>query len=152
MHRSRLIFLPFPISRSRREEGFTLLELIIVLAIIAIAGAVILPRLSVPFNPVKPPEVEFIEEQRARAIEKGYPVTVYLINGELVALPPGMPPVKPLELKPGRQLVIEWPPKAAFLDRQLITTLYPDGSTSLGRFAISQREGNREMILFKVTV
>lgn len=118
------------------------------MAIIAVAAAATLPRLTVPYRPAKPPEVTFLEEQRARAIEESQPVMVVLRGRDLVAEPGD----RHYRLPDNRLMLIARPKKSAYLDQQMVTLFYPDGTTTWGEFSLAQKDGVRETVLYNVKV
>lgn len=118
------------------------------MAIIAIAAAATLPRLTVPYRPAKPAEVAFLEDVRARAIEDSRPIMVLLKGSELVTDPGD----QRFPLPPNHLMLIARPKKSAYLDQHMVTIFYPDGTTTWGEFSIIQKDGARETILFNVRV
>lgn len=118
------------------------------MAIIAIAAAATLPRLTVPYRPAKPAEVAFLEEVRARAIQESQPIMVLLKDQELITDPGELR----FSLPPNHLMLIARPKKSAYLDQHMVTIFYPDGTTTWGEFAIAQKDGARETVLFNVKV
>lgn len=116
----------------RCERGFTLLELLVVLAIVALAAALIAPALVVAPRPPKPELISFLEEQRRRAIESGAAVSVFYRDGSLRA----GPGEGSFALPEGHRLSIAWPRESEYLKERLITVFYPDGTAMLGRFRV----------------
>lgn len=118
------------------------------MAIIAIASATLLPRLAVPYRPAKPPEVLFLEEQRARAIEESHPVRVILRDGILI----GEPGERRLALPDNHLLLIVRPEMSAYLTQRVVAVFYPDGTATWGQFVLMKKDGPRETVLFKVGI
>lgn len=118
------------------------------MAIIAITAAATLPRLTVPYRPAKPAAVTFLEEQRARAIEESQPIMVILKGRDLIAEPGNAR----FTLPDNHLMLIARPKKSAYLDQQMVTIFYPDGTTIWGEFSLAQKDGVREIVLFTVKV
>ena len=137
-------------ARARRSErGFTLLELLVVLAIIALAVALIAPALVVTPRPPKPELISFLEEQRRHAIESGTAVNVIYVDNGLIGTPDGAS----FELSEGHRLVIAWPSETGYLKERLVTVFYPDGTAMLGRFGMVRgTSAGREVEVLRVTV
>lgn len=118
------------IGRMRPAGGFTLLELVVVLAVIALATALIAPRLVGRIGAPRPPLVLYLEQQRARAIEKGARVRVYEQGGTLLAEPADTT----LPLVGGTRIEMRWPAASIYQDRQLVAVFYPDGTSIASDF------------------
>lgn len=133
-------------SAGKRQQGFTLLEMVVVMAIIALGAAAVLPRLTVPYRPAQPNEVAFLEKQHARAIESGQVIRV-LMQGRRLITEPG-PDV--LELAEDRDLRIVRPKKSEYLNQQMVTTFYPDGTSLWSEFTIVRKDRLQDTVLFTV--
>ena len=123
---------PSAVRARTSERGFTLLELLVVLAIVALAAALIAPALVVAPRPPKPELISFLEEQRRRAIESGAAVSVFYRDGRLLAKPRD----ESFTLREGHRLSIAWPRESEYLNERLVTVFYPDGTAMLGRFRL----------------
>jgi prepilin-type N-terminal cleavage/methylation domain-containing protein len=121
----------------RHSTGFTVIELLIVMVIIAVIAAIIGPRLSLPYRPPKPEIVAFIEKQRLRAIETGVGVRVVLNDHELVAQPGD----DHFKLPPNIRLVIDRPIPSSYLVQQTVSVFYPDGTAILASARLATDTG-----------
>jgi prepilin-type N-terminal cleavage/methylation domain-containing protein len=110
--------------------GFTLLEMLVVLAVIALGTALIAPRFVQPIRHPRPELVLFLEGQRSQAIEKGTEVRVYQSVGILKSDPLG----GQMALPKGARLEIRWPAPSVYQDRQLVAVFYPDGTSMVSDF------------------
>ncbi|MGQ0663459.1 MAG: type II secretion system protein [Pseudomonadota bacterium] len=123
----------------RPSAGFTLLELIVVVAIIGLLVGLVGPRLTLPYRPPKPDIAIFLEKQRLKAIEDGSKIRIVLGARELVALPHG----QRFPLAPGTTLVIDRPAPTAYLAAAMVTEFYPDGTAILSSFRLFADDGGR---------
>ena len=131
------------------EFGFTLLELLVVLAIIALAAGLIAPALVVAPRPPKPELISFLEEQRRYAIESGTAVNVIYDDNVLI----GTPDRTSFEFSEGQRLDIDWPSETGYLKERLVTVFYPDGTAMLGRFGmVRATSAGREVEVLRVTI
>lgn len=133
-------------SANRSQRGFTLLEMVVVMAIIALGAAAVLPRLTVPYRSLKPVEVDFLEKQHARAIESGQVIRVLLQERRLIA----QPGPDSLELAEQRELRIVRPQKSEYLNQQMVSTFYPDGTSLWSEFSLIRKDRLQDTVLFTV--
>ncbi len=99
------------------------------LAIFAIATAVLLPRLTTKMKRPNPEIVEFLERQRAAAIDAGRVATVSLTGGTLSGSNG-----EHIDLAKGVRLTPIWPKPSIYLARQLVAIFYPDGTSIASEF------------------
>jgi prepilin-type N-terminal cleavage/methylation domain-containing protein len=111
------------------SAGFSLLELLLALTIFAIATAVLLPRLTTKMKRPNPEIVEFLERERAAAIEAGRVTTVSL-TGATLSGSNG----EHIDLAKGVRLTPTWPKPSVYLAHQLVATFYPDGTSIASEF------------------
>jgi len=114
------------------QRGFTLFEMMVVLAIIALGTALIAPRFINPVRHPRPELVLFLEGQRTQAIEKGTEVRIYDSGGMLKSVPLG----GQLALPKGSRLDIRWPAPSVYQTRQLVAVFYPDGTSIVSDFDV----------------
>ena len=119
----------------RGEAGFTLLELVVVLAIIGISLALIAPSFTSPERRPAPDLVNFLQDARTRAIESGRKVSVYLGDGRVWREPSDG---EPFELPEDRSVSVAFPPSSAYLDRTRLTVFYADGTSVLARLSVER--------------
>jgi prepilin-type N-terminal cleavage/methylation domain-containing protein len=119
------------------HSGFTLLEMLMVLAIVALAIGVLLPRLTVQPRATAPAPVAYLEKERGLAIQNGKPVSVYYGDNELVAEPTG----DRLKLDQHQTPDILRPAVSPYFRRRLVTVFYPDGTLLLAEFRLMQETG-----------
>jgi prepilin-type N-terminal cleavage/methylation domain-containing protein len=121
----------------RGTDGFTLLEMLLVLVLAALAIGLLVPRLTMQAHPPAPEAVKFLEKERGRAIQDGKPVWVYYEANELVADPNG----DRLKLEQRQSLDILHPPASPYFSRRLVTVFYPDGTLLLSEIMLLQDTG-----------
>jgi prepilin-type N-terminal cleavage/methylation domain-containing protein len=118
----------------RAQQGFTLIEMLVVMAILAILAAFIIPSLSLPTRPPKPPMAAYFEEQQKNAIETGQPRRVFVDKNTLSSEPQGAE----FPLGKGQSLIIERPMKTKYLPKQLVAVFYPDSTAIISSFWVVQ--------------
>jgi hypothetical protein len=131
------------------QAGYTLVELLVVFALIALTLVLVGPRLTL--NPPKPApaEIAFMRELRGLAIKQGHPITVLVDDDMLVS----SPPEKQLKLPPRARILVTQPPKSLYLPEQTITTFYPDGTAILGEFTVMQaRAGYPDEVIYRAEI
>ena len=113
-------------------RGFTLVEVLVTLAIIALMATLFLPRMSKAPARAEPEIVKFLNAQWSEAIQGRTPVSVELhgqtlraSNGKEFRLPEGqsMRPLKAAD--------------ASYYDGYHIVTFFTDGSSSTGDWLLS---------------
>jgi prepilin-type N-terminal cleavage/methylation domain-containing protein len=105
-------------------RGFTLMELLVVVAIIAVLAALLTPRIaSVPVRTV-PAIVQFLESERATAIKVGKATQIVYSGTSLISAATNGSFV----LGEDEHLEIRYPPPGDYFPSGALTTFYPDGS------------------------
>jgi len=117
-------------ARRGGDRGFTLIEMLVVLAVIALSAALVAPRLMSPLRAPRPELVLFLEAQRAQAIEKGAQVRVYDSAAGLQSDQTGAR----FALAKGSKLEMRWPNPSVYQSRQLVAVFYPDGTSIASDF------------------
>lgn len=131
------------------QAGFTLLELVIVLVIVAVALGLVAPSLTVPMRRPKPDVVSFVEAARVQSIQEGHSVAVYYSNGRLW-LEKGK---EELKLAQNQYIAVERPQPSEYLPWARLTVFYPDGTGILARFRLMQRRSaGADTELYSVTI
>ena len=120
-------------------SGFTLLEVLIVLFIMALGMGLLLPRLTMQAHPPAPAAVTFLEKQRGRAIQDGRAVSVFYQDNELIA-DPGTERDR-FKLDSRQSLDILKPAASPYFTRRLVTVFYPDGTLLLAEIMLLQDTG-----------
>ena len=115
------------ISRSR---GFTLMELIVVLAIVGILAALLAPRITSLPSRTTPPVVHFLEQERALAMQAAKPTVIVYQDGSLIS----QATQARLELGEDDELQILRPQPGEYFPIAELTTFYPDGSMAATEF------------------
>jgi len=121
------------------RAGFTLLEVLIVLFIMALGMGLLLPRLTMQAHPPTPPAVTFLEKQRGRAIQDGRTISVFYQDNELIA-DPGTERDR-FKLDSRQSLDILKPAASPYFTRRLVTVFYPDGTLLLAEIMLLQDTG-----------
>ena len=111
-------------------RGFTLLEMVVVLALIALATALVAPRFVGPTRSPRPPLVLFLETQRSLAIEQGHEIRVYELAGQFSSDPSGAS----YTLLEHTHLDLRWPAPSIYQARHLVAVFYPDGTSIVSDF------------------
>jgi prepilin-type N-terminal cleavage/methylation domain-containing protein len=121
--------------RLAAARGFTLLEMLVVITIMGLAAALIVPSLSLPARAPIPPLIEFLQQQHTQAQQSGKAVRVFW-RGNTLFTEPGE---ATFELPPNAYLNLSRPAKTGYLDKQLITIFYPNGSAIAADFKLMQK-------------
>lgn len=123
-----------------KRAGFTLIELVVVLAIVAIIVSVISPRLTLPYRLPSPALITFLEDARSESLRRMETVRIFDETDRLVAVPIdksfalGDPAARPGDqagrrgVHPGNHLV----------------TFFHDGTATLSSFEIRPPSGTAE--------
>ena len=127
--------------RAFGERGVTLLELLVVLAIVAAVVGLVAPALIVRPRPPDPPIVGFLERQRTRAVVSRREVVVLHRDGVLTPDLGG----EDFSLGTGRSLRLIWPEPSSLMPQQRVAMFFPDGTSIASRIAVAQRSGEGQV-------
>ncbi len=129
------------ISKSHLQQGVTLIEMLIVIAIVALGAGITVVSLTQPGQRSKPEIVSYIEAQRAQAIKSGRRIVVMTKeeNGQSVITgrhtdAAAFPVEKRFVLK------LNDPLPSPFLEDQQIVEFFPDGTATFAHFTLQLRE------------
>ncbi|TAH32250.1 MAG: prepilin-type N-terminal cleavage/methylation domain-containing protein [Alphaproteobacteria bacterium] len=133
----------------RHNSGFTLLEMLLVLGIIALLTAMIVPSLSLPAKPPVPAMVAFLQQQQNAALNEGKTRFIYWQAPNIVAEPGG----QTLTLDKDIILEINRPAPTGYLGKQLLAIFYSDGTGIASEFRVVQKKtGYPTAILYKIQI
>ncbi len=133
----------------RHNAGFTLLEMLLVLGIVALLTAMIVPSLSLPAKPPVPALVAFLQQQQNLALTEGKTRHIYWQPPNIIAEPGGqtIPMDKEIVLEINR------PAPTGFLGKQLLAIFYSDGTGIASEFRVVQKKtGYPTAILYKIQI
>lgn len=131
------------------QKGFTLLEILLVMGILALLGAIIVPSLSLPARPPKPPLVVYLTQLQANAVKNSQTVHVFVDNHQLKAEPEG----GAFDLGADNALDIVRPPKTGFLNKQLLAVFYADGTAVASDFGVVlKKPGYNPQLLYNIKI
>ena len=131
------------------QAGFTLLEMLVVLAIMALAAAILAPSLTLTGRAPVPPVVEYLQQQQNRAIQTRRAVHIYQKDGALNAVPDG----QNFALPDGAELILSRPEKTGYLNQDYITSFYPDGTAVAADFRMRRKLPNQPaQILWQIII
>lgn len=114
------------------QRGFTLVEVLVVLAVIALMATLFLPRMSKSPAQTRPEIVKFLTLQQADAVRTRQPVSVEL-QGRIVRAGNG----KEFRLVEGEQLRDARRAEATYLGGYHIVTFFTDGSSTAGEWLLT---------------
>ncbi len=112
----------------RKGAGFTLLELLVVMALIAMIALLVLPRFSARPQLAEPQVVGFLEAESAYAVKSGRANQVVLADGALVA----RDGEARYDFPEGSEFTVHDPQADAYLPYHRLTTFFPDGTMTVG--------------------
>lgn len=106
------------------------MELIVVLAIIAVLVTLLAPSISQVPTRTTPPIIHFLEQERSQAIKDGKAAPILYADRALVS----QATHARFELSKGERLEIQDPRSGDYLPATELTTFYPDGSMAATEF------------------
>lgn len=133
----------------KTERGFTLLEILLVMGIMALLTAMVVPSLSLPARPPTPPLVAYLTKEQNRAVREGKTVSIFWHESQLISDPPGE------TFDPGSGVLfnLRLPKPTGYMDKQLIALFYRDGTAIASDFDLMQKNpGYKPILLYKVSV
>lgn len=137
--------------RARRlfsQSGFSLLEVLVVMAIIATMAAIVIPGMTLPTRPPVPPLVEFLETQQRQGIKQGKQVEIYWDANSLVA-----DTGNSFSLGAGLDIIIGRPESGAYLDKKLLAIFYPDSTAIASDFKVVQKmDAGKTVDLYQIAI
>ena len=119
--------------RNPDVRGFTLFELIIVLAILGTLAALVAPRVTKLPQRITPAIVDFLEAERAKTVRTGTATEVRLTDRALLSEATGAR----LELGEGVSIEVLRPTPNRYLPSRKLTAFYADGTMSATLFRVS---------------
>lgn len=134
----------------KSQAGLSLIEVMVVMAIIALGLAVALPNLSFDYREPTPPLIAYLESQHMEAIESGAAREIWLqdrvlsVHGEIQAS---------YALEAQTDLRVDAPPPSEFLPMQLVTIFYPDGTAVFSTSQLIDKSSpGRDNVLYTIEV
>jgi prepilin-type N-terminal cleavage/methylation domain-containing protein len=124
---------PFHPNGGHGSRGFTLFEMVIVLAIIATLAAVVAPRITQLPTRISPPMIAFLETARQQAVATGKSTRILIEERRLRSTATG----EVYDLAPEETLqVIDLKEDSYLVEREL-TAFYADGTMATSRFRLT---------------
>ena len=114
------------------QRGFTLVEILVTLAIVALMATLFLPRMSKAPAQAEPEIVKFLHAQWTEAVQSRKPISVEL-HGRLLRASNG----KEFRLAEGQNLRAIKATDASYFDGYHIVTFLTDGSSTTGEWLLS---------------
>lgn len=115
-----------------RQRGFTLVEILVTLAIIVLMATLFLPRMSKSPSQAQPEIVKFLNGLAGEAVRTRTPVSVEL-HGQVLRSSNG----KEFRLAEGERLHSARRPELSYLGGYHIVTFFTDGSSTAGEWLLS---------------
>jgi len=130
-------------------SGLSLLEILVVLAMISGALAIAMPNLSFDQKRQIPELVQYLKEQRSESILKGKSNRVYIKNNSLKS---SLTDTE-LKLEKTDDLRLTYPAPSEFMPHQDVALFYADGTAIVSEFAVARKdvEGTPQ-ILYNVSI
>jgi len=126
---------PFLGLRCPDGGGHTLVEILVVLAILAGLAAVVLPRTSKPIAAKAPPLLAALQKEQVKAAQTGQPVKVSLQKNNRLYADAG---IEIYRLGPDERLQIEGAGAESYLDSAPAVIFYPDGTMTRAKWVLSR--------------
>jgi prepilin-type N-terminal cleavage/methylation domain-containing protein len=125
------------VRRQRRRisdsQGFTLFELIIVLAILSTLAALVAPRITKLPQRITPAIVDFLEAERANTVKTGKSTEIRLNGRSLLSEATGAG----IDLGDDASLEVVYPRPNPYLPSTKLTAFYADGTMSATLFRVT---------------
>lgn len=115
-----------------RQRGFTLVEILVTLAIVGLMATLFLPRISKPPSQVQPEIVKFLNALAGEAVRTRTPVSVEL-HGQALRASNG----KEFRLAEGERLRNAQGGEISYRGGYHIVTFFTDGSSTAGEWLLS---------------
>jgi len=126
-----------------KGAGFTLVELLVVMALIAMIAVLVLPRFGARPQLSQPQVIGFLEAESAYAVKSGRANQVVLADGALVARAGEARYDFPEE----SELTVHDPQADAFLPYHRLTTFFPDGTMTAANLLVHSPDNDLEIRL-----
>jgi len=118
-------------SAPNKLNGFTLVELLVILFLIGLSSSILILNTSKPHKKQKPPIIEFLEQEYKNSLLTAQSIDIQLIGKKLQS-----------SQNTSFQLTKEQASsKKRYLSKQILTTFYPDGTMSASTFNITTLSG-----------
>ena len=127
----------------RKGAGFTLLELLVVLALVAMIAVLVLPRFGARAQLSGPQVIGFLEAESAYAVKSGRANQVVLADGALVA----RDGEARYDFPEGSQLTVRDPQADAYLPYDRLTTFFPDGTMTTANLLVRSPDNDFDIRL-----
>ncbi len=138
-----------PIFIHKSNYGATLIEMLLVVAIVALVAAIVIPSLSLPARPPLPPIAQFLEQQRLAAVADGKTRRIFWAPPKLISEPDR----QTFDMPKDSAIVVERPDRTGYLDKQLLAVFYADGTAIASQFSVTQKKlASPSVLLYKVSI
>ena len=127
----------------RKGAGFTLLELLVVMALIAIIALLVLPRFGARPQLSEPQVVGFLQAESAYAVKSGRANQVVLADGALVA----RDGEARYDFPERSEFTVDDPQVDAYLPYHRSTTFFPDGTMTAANLLVRSPDNDFDIRL-----